>query len=90
MTPSSPSDNTPAGFSGVIYTAVNAVLFSAGLVVVLAIPALREQMTWLVPAVVALSLVAALPVSWWLVPRLRTWVPDDISPHSGHRAARPR
>jgi hypothetical protein len=54
-----------------IYTMTNAVLFGAGLIAVLSVPALSEQAMVLIPAVVALSLVIAAPVAWLMAPRLR-------------------
>ena len=50
---------------------VNAVLFGTGAVVVLSVETLRDHATYLIPAVVALSLAATPFVSWYLAPKLR-------------------
>lgn len=50
---------------------VNAVLFGAGAIAVLSIPALAEQAKYLLPAVIVTGLAATLPLAWMLAPRLR-------------------
>ena len=50
---------------------VNAVLFGAGAIAVLSIPALAEQAKYLLPAVIVTGLAATLPLAWVLAPRLR-------------------
>ena len=57
--------------AALIYMMVNAVLFGCAVTIVLAIPVLAAQANTLVPAVVVTSLILALPVSWFLAPRLR-------------------
>ena len=54
-----------------VYPMVNAVLFGIGIVAVLSIPALAESEVSLIPAVVVASFVLALPIAWFLAPRLR-------------------
>lgn len=54
-----------------IYGVVNAVLFGVGAVAVLSVPALAEQAAYLIPALVALSLLLSIPLAWWIAPRLR-------------------
>ena len=49
----------------------NAVLFGFGVVPVLAIPALAEHASYLIPAVVATSLVLAPVAASFIVPRMR-------------------
>ena len=49
----------------------NAVLFGFGVVPVLAIPALAEHASYLIPAVVATSLVLAPVAASVIVPRMR-------------------
>lgn len=66
-----PRTRTRMGISALIYTMVNAVLFGVGLIVVLSVPALRAALMVWIPVVVLASLVLAVPVSWWLAPRLR-------------------
>ena len=58
--------------AALVYMIVNAVLFGCGVTIVLTIPVLAAQANTLVPAVVVTSLILALPVSWFLAPRLRT------------------
>ena len=50
---------------------VNAVLFGAGAIAVLSIPALAEQAKYLLPAVIVTGLAATLPLACVLAPRLR-------------------
>jgi hypothetical protein len=50
---------------------VNAVLFGAGAVVVLSIPALAAHAAVLLPAVVVVSLLAAPPIARAIAPRMR-------------------
>lgn len=57
--------------AAVIYPMVNAVLFGAGAVPLLAVPALSEHAGMLMPLVVAASFVIAVPLSWIVAPRLR-------------------
>lgn len=59
---------------------VNAVLFGAGAIAVLSIPALAEQAKYLLPAVIVTAMAATLPVAWVLAPRLRL--------REGHASAR--
>lgn len=63
--------STRFAIAALIYTMVNAVLFGAGLIAVLTVPALSARAIALIPTVVVVSLVVALPVSWILAPRLR-------------------
>lgn len=63
--------STKVAIAALIYSMVNAVLFGTGLIVVLTIPALSAHAMALVPAVVVVSLVLAIPVSWIVAPRLR-------------------
>ncbi|MEC5293538.1 hypothetical protein VSX64_23505 [Aurantimonas sp. C2-6-R+9] len=62
-----------------IYGMVNAVLFGVGAITVLSFPALQEQWKYLIPLVVALSLVLAAPIAWIIAPRLRAryWRNND-------------
>jgi hypothetical protein len=54
-----------------IYSMTNAVLFGIGLVIVLNVPSLAAH-AWIgIPVVVLLSLILAVPVAWWIAPRLR-------------------
>lgn len=57
--------------AALIFLMVNAVLFGAGLITVLTVPALAPHAMALIPAVVALSFVIAAPISWLMAPRLR-------------------
>lgn len=57
--------------AGLVALPVNAVLFGAGAVVVLSIPALADHAKILLPAVIAAGFLATVPVAWALAPRLR-------------------
>ena len=50
---------------------VNAVIFGAGAIAVLSVPALAEQAKYLLPAVIVGGFLATFPVAWLLAPRLR-------------------
>lgn len=54
-----------------IYMMVNAVVFGAGMVLVLTIPALSAHAWTLIPAVTLASFVLSAPLSWALAPRLQ-------------------
>jgi hypothetical protein len=62
---------TRLGIAALIYLMTNAVMFGAGLITVLTVPALRADATTWIPVVVAASLVLAAPAAWLLAPRLR-------------------
>jgi len=57
--------------AGLIALPINAVLFGAGAIIVLSIPALAEYAKYLLPAVVVAGFVAAAPIAWIMAPRLR-------------------
>lgn len=60
-----------AQLAALIYTMTNAVMFGAGLITVLSVPALSAEAAYWIPAVVLASLVLAAPVAWLIAPRLR-------------------
>ena len=51
--------------------AANAGIFGTGAIIVLSVPALAVNAKWLIPAVVAVSLVLAPLVGLWVAPRMR-------------------
>lgn len=57
---------------------VNAVLFGAGAILVLSVPALSEQAKYLLPVVIVLSFVLTPFIAWKMAPRLRAryWNPE--------------
>ncbi len=57
--------------AALIYSMTNAVMFSAGLIVVLMTPALNENAGFWIATVVALSLVLAAPFARLIAPRLQ-------------------
>ncbi len=61
---------TRFGIAALIYAMINAVLFGAGLVTVLLVPALAKYAMELIPLLVVASFVAALPIAWLLAPAL--------------------
>ncbi|TAK50318.1 MAG: hypothetical protein EPO23_03725 [Xanthobacteraceae bacterium] len=54
-----------------VFMMANAVLFGIGMVTVLANPALTAYQEWLIPIVIFLSVMLAVPLSWFIAPRLR-------------------
>ncbi|MEZ5817798.1 MAG: hypothetical protein R3D44_12015 [Hyphomicrobiaceae bacterium] len=61
---------TRFAIAALIYLLVQGVLFGIGTVLVLATP-LDELAMRLMPWVVGVSFVVAIPLAWWLAPRLR-------------------
>jgi len=64
-----PRTKTRAAIAMLLAMMVNAVLFGAGIVIVL-VSSGANLATWL-PVVVALSLLLAFPIGWEIAPRLR-------------------
>ncbi len=61
---------TRVGIAALVFMMVQAVLFGIGIVVLLATPLKADAMT-LMPVMVATTFALAVPLSWWLAPRLR-------------------
>jgi len=66
------SQNTVARarVAALIFSMVNAVIFGAGLVIVLTVPALATQASFWIPAVVAASFLIAPALAWMLAPTM--------------------
>ena len=62
---------TRVGIAALIYTMTNAVLFGAGLIIVLLLPAFSSELMIWIPVVVVASIILAAPVAWLIAPRLR-------------------
>ena len=63
--------STRARIAILIYSMANAVLFGIGIVTVLSVPSLAAH-AWIgIPVVVVLSLLLAVPIAWFIAPRLR-------------------
>jgi hypothetical protein len=62
---------TKVFIAALVFMMVNAVFFGIGAVTVLSIPALNENAPFLLPVVIGLSVVLAIPVAWMIAPRLR-------------------
>ncbi|HDZ73560.1 MAG TPA: hypothetical protein ENH55_12475 [Aurantimonas coralicida] len=54
-----------------IYAMINGVLFGAGAITALSFPALQEQWKYLISVVVALRLVFAAAIAWFIAPQVR-------------------
>ncbi|HWK94383.1 MAG TPA: hypothetical protein VNR39_03070 [Pseudolabrys sp.] len=67
----SQEQKTRLGIASLVGLMVNAVLFGAGLIAVLMIPALNANAFVALPVMIALSFVIAAPISWAIAPRLR-------------------
>jgi membrane protein implicated in regulation of membrane protease activity len=65
---------------------INAVLFGAGVVAVLTVPALNAHAALALPLVIILSFVLTPPIAWVLAPRLRArfWRQRE-TPHGAER-----
>lgn len=62
---------TRAAIAALVYTMVNAVMFGAALITVLAVPYFRAHAEVGIAAAVLVSLIAAGPIAWLIAPRLR-------------------
>jgi hypothetical protein len=62
---------TRVQIAALIYSMTNAVLFGAGLVLVLTLPVVNAAAGLWISVVVAASLILAVPIAWWMAPRLR-------------------
>ena len=62
---------TRAGIAVLIYSMANGVLFGAGLILVLSLPALSADIGLWISVVVGASFILAAPIAWWMAPRLR-------------------
>ncbi|WP_412032816.1 hypothetical protein ACLIR7_09750 [Nitratireductor aquimarinus] len=58
--------------TGMLALPINAMLFGAGAVLVLSVPALFSMAEYLLPAVIVTSIVLTVPLAWWLAPMLRS------------------
>jgi len=63
--------STRTQIAALIYTMTNAMLFGAGLIVVLMVPALNANAGFWIAVVVGASLIIAAPLAWLIAPRLR-------------------
>jgi len=63
--------STRARIAILIYSMTNAVLFGIGIVTVLNVPSFAAHLWIGIPVVVALSLLLAAPIAWFIAPRLR-------------------
>jgi len=62
---------TRTRIAALVYTMTNGVLFGAGLIVVLMVPALNAYAGFWIAVVIAASVILAAPVAWLLAPHLR-------------------
>ena len=85
--------STRAQIAALVFSMTNGVLFGAGLIIVLMVPALNANAGIWICVVVASSLVLAAPFAWLVAPRLRAryWrrrLPADPSPLGGAQTRR--
>ncbi len=75
-----PQTKTRAAIAMLVYMLANAVLFGAGLIVVLTASG-GAAAIW-IPVVVVVSLVMAAPIAWEMAPQLRArhWTHADLQP----------
>ena len=71
MLPMTQETRTRAGIAVLIYSMANGVLFGAGLILVLSLPALNTNAGFWIAVVVGASFIFAAPIAWWMAPRLR-------------------
>ena len=79
-----------AQIAALIFTMTNAVLFGAGLIAVLSVPALSAHAGTGIVVVVVLSFVLAAPAAWFIAPRLRAryWRSRAAPPPVAHALPR--
>lgn len=85
---------TRVQITALLFSMTNAVLFGAGVITVLTVPALSAQAGYGIAVVVALSFALAAPIAWFMAPRLRAryWRQRQareayrLPPPSAHRA----
>jgi hypothetical protein len=63
--------STRTQIAALLYSMTNAVLFGAGLIVVLMVPVLNANAGFWIASVVVASLIVAAPFAWFIAPRLR-------------------
>jgi len=63
---------TRARIAALIYMITSAVIFGAGLIAVMTVPALTDHAAVWIPLVVAASFILAAPVAWFIAPRMRS------------------
>ena len=83
--------STRARIAILIYSMTNAVLFGIGIVTVLNVPSLAGHLWIGIPVVVALSLLLAAPIAWFIAPRLRArdWRREEAEIRKGVRYPAP-
>jgi hypothetical protein len=84
-----PKTRMRAGLAALVFIMTNAVLFGAGLITVLSIPAWQSDAAYTIPAVVVASFVVAAPASWIIAPRLRARYWRQRAAEREHTAAMP-
>lgn len=63
--------NTDLFITAIVSMMTNAVLFGAGAITVLSVPALNDEAKYLLPAVIVASFALAPIAAWFIAPRLR-------------------
>lgn len=66
-----PDTEVRGQISALIFSMTSGVLFGAGLIIVLMVPALNANAGLWIALVVAASLIIAAPFAWLIAPRLR-------------------
>jgi len=62
---------TRAAIAALVYVMTDAVLFGAGVILVLTLPGLNADAGYWLTIVIGASFVLAAPIAWWIAPRLR-------------------
>ena len=76
--------STRAQIASLVALMVNAMLFGFGVIAILTVPALNAHAALLIPALVAVSVLAAPAIGWFIAPRLRAryWTRRGMKPHA--------
>ena len=63
---------TRARIAALIYMMTSAVIFGAGIIAVLAVPALAVDAAIWIPIVIAVSFILGAPAAWFIAPWMRS------------------
>ena len=77
---------TRAQIALLIYLMTQGVLFGAGLILVMTLPALSVDAGFWIAVIVAASVILAAPIAWWIALRMRAryWRRRMIADHASH------
>lgn len=57
--------------AAMVYPMINALIFGAGAVLILSVPWFAQQAALALPIVIVAAFVGAVPIAWYIAPRMR-------------------